>query len=176
MDATCVPWPFRSCTAALFEQSLSATSTGSAAGVSEKMNEHDAATSRFGAMSGWVRSTPESITPTRTPSPFATACDPDRRRVDREHVPLARRLVRRRRGAGLVIGASTVAQSALRPGFVAAFVAAPELPAVTSVAAHASANAAAEASSSCLPLLTPQDGEIRDSVSGGRTTARLASQ
>ena len=71
--ATCVPWPWRSWTAALFEQSPFAISCGAAVGVSSKMNEHDRATSRLPARSGCVRSTPPSITPTVTPAPVAFA-------------------------------------------------------------------------------------------------------
>ena len=76
VDATCVPWPPRSWTAALFAQFPFPSSCGSAVGVVSKMNEHELATSRFGAISGWVMSTPPSITPTRTPRPVATAYEP----------------------------------------------------------------------------------------------------
>jgi hypothetical protein len=71
--ATCVPWPWRSWTAALFEQLPFATSAGSAVGVELKMNEHDPATSIAPARSGWVKSSPPSITPTFTPLPLPTA-------------------------------------------------------------------------------------------------------
>src|SRR5262245_248869 len=40
------------------------------------MNEHDAATSRFGAMSGCVRSTPVSMSATFTPWPRLSAYEP----------------------------------------------------------------------------------------------------
>jgi hypothetical protein len=40
------------------------------------MNEHDAATSRFGAMSGCVKSIPVSRSPTVTPAPRLTAYEP----------------------------------------------------------------------------------------------------
>ena len=50
--ATCVPCPWRSWTAVLFEQSPFATSCGSAVGVVLLMNEHDAATSIAPARSG----------------------------------------------------------------------------------------------------------------------------
>src|SRR5262245_59490056 len=40
------------------------------------MNEHDAAMSRFGAMSGCVRSTPVSMSPTRAPAPWLTPYEP----------------------------------------------------------------------------------------------------
>jgi len=73
IDETCVPWPNWSCTAALFEQSPLPISTGSASGSWSNTNEHDRARSRFGAMSGWVRSTPLSMTPTTTPRPVARA-------------------------------------------------------------------------------------------------------
>ena len=72
-DETCVPCPLRSSTAALFVQLPFAISDGSAVGVPLKMNEHDRATSTLGAMSGWVKSIPLSITPTLTPSPVACA-------------------------------------------------------------------------------------------------------
>src|SRR5215218_4751142 len=76
VDATCEPWPPRSCTAALFEQSPLPASTGSVrpaamVGSSERTKEHDDARSRFGRMSGWLRSTPLSRIPTRTPCPSA---------------------------------------------------------------------------------------------------------
>src|SRR5262245_37570078 len=41
------------------------------------MNEHDAATSMFGAMSGCEKSIPVSMSPTRAPSPWLTAYEPD---------------------------------------------------------------------------------------------------
>src|SRR4029450_5536893 len=72
---TCVPWPWRSWTAALFEQSPLATSAGAAVGVSEKMNEQDRARSRLGTTSACVVSTPLSITPTLTPAPVGWADD-----------------------------------------------------------------------------------------------------
>ena len=72
VDAVWVPWPARSCTAALSEQSPPAISTGSAVGSWSKMNEQESARSRLGAMSGWVMSTPLSSTPTRTPCPVAS--------------------------------------------------------------------------------------------------------
>src|SRR5215510_8201143 len=73
--AVWVPCPFRSCTAALFEQSPLATSDGSAFGLAEVMNEHDWPTSRLGAISGWVRSIPVSMSPIVAPAPRFTAYD-----------------------------------------------------------------------------------------------------
>src|SRR4051794_36360250 len=60
--------------ARLLEQSPLATSLGSATGSSLVMNEQDRPRSRFGAMSGWVRSTPLSRMPTVTPRPVALSC------------------------------------------------------------------------------------------------------
>ena len=78
VDATCVPCPPRSCTAALLEQIPLPASTGlvnpaTMVGSSDRTNEHDDARSRFGVMSGWLRSTPLSMTPTRTPLPVVRA-------------------------------------------------------------------------------------------------------
>src|SRR5690349_425935 len=73
VEAVCVPWPPWSWTAALFEQSPLPFSIGSAAGSWSKMNEHEWARSRLGAMSGWVMSTPLSMSPMRTPLPVARA-------------------------------------------------------------------------------------------------------
>ena len=70
IDATWVPWPYRSRIAALSVQ-LVATSTGAAVGVPGLMNEQERARSRLGAMSGWVGSTPLSRMPMVTPSPVA---------------------------------------------------------------------------------------------------------
>jgi hypothetical protein len=70
IEATWVPWPYRSRIAALLVQ-LVATSTGSAVGVPGLMKEHDRARSRLGAMSGWVGSTPLSRMPMVTPAPVA---------------------------------------------------------------------------------------------------------
>jgi hypothetical protein len=70
MQATWVPWPYRSRTAALFVQ-LVATSTGAAVGVPGLRNEQERARSRLEAMSGWVGSTPLSRMPMVTPAPVA---------------------------------------------------------------------------------------------------------
>src|SRR5215213_7389805 len=70
IEATWVPWPYRSRMAALLVQ-LVASSTGAAVGVPGLMNEHERARSRLGAMSGWVGSTPLSRMPMVTPSPVA---------------------------------------------------------------------------------------------------------
>ena len=53
-----------------------ACSSGTLVGVSARMNEHDAARSRFGAMSGCCRSSPVSMMPTRAPLPWFTAYEP----------------------------------------------------------------------------------------------------
>ncbi len=73
VEATCVPWPARSSTAALLVQSPFAISDGAAVGVPVVMNEHDSARFRLGAMSGWFVCTPLSMTPTLTPWPVALA-------------------------------------------------------------------------------------------------------
>jgi hypothetical protein len=48
---------------------VGAISWGSAVGFPGLMNEQECAASRFGAMSGWVASTPVSRTPTFVPRP-----------------------------------------------------------------------------------------------------------
>src|SRR5262249_19145847 len=73
--AVCVPCPFRSCTAAFLEQSPLATSAGSAFGFAQGINEHDRPTSRFGAISGWGRAIPVSMSAIVAPAPRFTAYD-----------------------------------------------------------------------------------------------------
>src|SRR4029453_5723897 len=87
--AVWVPCPFRSWTAALFEQSPLATSAGSALGLAEVMNEHDRPTSRLGAMAGGVGASDPGVPPSDSgPGPPVHRIGLTRGGVDQAIVPL----------------------------------------------------------------------------------------